>query len=77
MVVFTETFVGIICVYQLFEKCYVIQIKFIWIILDLFMVQYYVLVLFGVENHHMAFCIHSCIFACIYCVCDFVPLFYV
>src|SRR3954471_3509796 len=35
------------------------------------MIQYHALVLFGVENHHMALCMHPYIFACIYFVCDF------
>src|SRR3954466_7933351 len=53
------------------EKCFSVQIKFVWQVLNLFMNQYYALVLFGVENHHMALCMHPYIFACIYYVCDF------
>src|SRR4051812_26104284 len=47
------------------------QIKFIWLVLYLFMFQYCALVLFGVEIHHMALCMHPYIYACIYFVCDF------
>ena len=33
--------------------------------------HYCALVFFGVENHHMALCMHPYISACIYYVCDF------
>src|SRR3954471_10350822 len=77
MVLFAETCVGLFFILQIFRKCFNVQIKFVWQVLNLFMNQYCALVLLSLENHHISYCMHPYIFACIYFVCDLLLCFYV